>query len=164
MCATRRLSSSLSTKIQKIVWWVIWVENVVWTCIWLLHISELNLWTVTSRIEGLQSAATDRNNRELLKHCVYIKCIFGILHFMLHVYGVCHCCVCRFTLLVKHHHSLFTVLCSGYSTTLSSASPHKLHAYESRSFFPKCSEHKRTLLNILWVCGIVQELQESLQS
>lgn len=29
-------------------------------------------------------AATNRNKRELLKHCVYIKCIFGILHFMLH--------------------------------------------------------------------------------
>jgi hypothetical protein len=84
VCSACKLSNSMLTKIQKIIGWVIWVENVVWTCIWLLHTSELNWWTVTNRIEGLQSAATNRNKRELLKHCVYIKCIFGILHFMLH--------------------------------------------------------------------------------
>jgi hypothetical protein len=123
--------------------------------------------TFQSWIDGqLQTGLKDcRQQRQIeIKHCVYVKCIFGILHCMLHVYGVCHCCACRFTLQVKHHHSLFTVLCSGYSTTLLSASPHKLRAYKSRRFFPKCPEHKRTLLNILRDCGIVQELQESLQS
>ena len=39
--------------------------------------------------------------------------------------------------------------------------PHLPNACESRSFHPKCPEHKQALPNILWDCGNVQEQQES---
>lgn len=65
-----------------------WVGNLSWKCCTNMYLAvthfRAELWTVTSSIERLHSAVTNRNKRELLRHCVYIKCIFGILHFMLH--------------------------------------------------------------------------------